>query len=121
MGSSGFWDMQRSSSKATIDGLKTAKALAIKKFKMTERDLENIAKYEASTRCLGNSLSELLHERIAKQKPLNDIPPKVEKDFAGRLLPAVGYANISAYVIKINAKVARYDGPDFHQSSDEAW
>ena len=81
---------------------------------MTERDQELIAKYEASPRCLGNALSELVLAGMAKRQPQNDIPPKVDKDFAGRLLPAVGYENISAFAIKIGGKVARYDGPDFH-------
>ena len=63
----------------------------------------------------------MVNERIAKHRPVNDICPKVEKDFAGRLQPPVGYENISVYAIKILTKVCRYDGPDYHQSSDDDW
>lgn len=97
MGSSGFWDINKCQSKATVEKIKKVKFEEVAAAKKTLKKGDR-ADWMNKPEALRDVLVSVVKEGIGRDRPKHG-QPKVENQMA---IP--GYANTSAYIIRLRKR-----------------
>lgn len=116
LGSSGFWDMCRNSSKMLLADCVLYRYDQVRNIRREERlneDKKKVNEYDNSLRLVNDTLLNVFDEGFGIQPPVDGKPPKIDKD-----LPPVGYENITAFHIRLTDKPHEFKGEVYGHKSD---